>query len=186
MQAPDFDSFGVNTYRHRLHKRGDVVTLAPRGWIAALFFLVFAGGAGTMVFLRWQAVGHFEASVLMIAGSAVALLASVAALYYIVYREELTFDFARRRYRLLKGFRWNLREHQGDFGEIEAVVIRERRMTGSNMPNRSYRIFNIALEFRGESPTFDIWQAQTREQADHIAETLAEAFGCVVRHDGPR
>ncbi len=179
MSAPDFRTFGVNTYRGRFAQHGDTVTLTPRLWLAALTFaaIAMATGAFTLLPVLYR---HAPITLPRIAGLAATAGLLLAAVLYATYRERVSFHFGTRRYTVTKGFLWNPTEVSGDFADIVCVTVKEARFrrSGPGMPDRM--VYDIGIDCRTANPTFDIWQAQSEEQARHIAETLARAFGCRI------
>jgi hypothetical protein len=154
--------------------------------MSALFFLFVAIVAGAISLTPIIMRGEIPMSGGMLLAYAITIISAIAAVLYGSYREEVTFDFGSKTYRIKKGFFWKRREIHGTFEEIEAVEVQEGRMSsGGRVAGHntgSHISYNIWIECRRESPTFGIWQAQTREQAEYVSRELASAFGCEVRH----
>jgi hypothetical protein len=179
MTVPDFKKFGVNTYRSKVTQRGETVILAHRRWLAVVA-LSFLGAIVAFFFIVPMIMkGNYTLTLERVFGIPLFFILEAGAIAYALYREELFFDFGGRYYRLRKGFLWNIKEFRGFFNDIVAVVVMEDHIY-SKETRRNYTIFDISIECRKESPAFGIWQAQSREQADYISRTLANAFGCKV------
>ena len=183
MIVPDFKKFGVNTYRGRLIQRGSTVILAQRTWLAATSLGVFAAIVAFFFVAPMVVKGDYTITPGRILAVVFFLVLGWGSVACALYRAEIYFDFGERCYRVRKGFFRNIKEFQGFFNDIVSVTVRESRMSGSatGAPKRVYPLFHIEIEFGNESPAFDMWEAQSREQADCISRTLADAFGCEVK-----
>ena len=183
MTVPDFKKFGVNTYRGRLIQRGNTVILAQRTWLAAIALSAFGAIVAFFFIVPMIMKGDYTLTPGRVLAIIFFLFLEGGSIACALYRAEIYFDFGGRYYRIRKGFIWNIKEFHGFFEDIIAVIVRESHMSGSTTgaPRRVYSLFHIEIEFKKESPTFDIWEAQSREQADYISRTLADAFGCEVK-----
>ncbi len=176
--TPDFKTFGPNGYRSKLRQRGSTVTLSQRTYLAAIALCVFGAIAGFFFIVPMIMKADYTITFGRAMGILFFILLEGGALLYALYREEVVFDFEGKYYRFRKGFFWNIREIRGFFNDIVAVTVKEERHTTQR--HHRYTIFNIGIECKRESPTFDIWQTMEREKAQYISDTLASAFGVKV------
>lgn len=181
MDIPRFDKFGINLYHHKIIQQASAVTISVRTWVSAIIFLIIALGVGSIPAISIISTGKLSGGKL-VAGIG-AIVSFIIAILYAIYREQITFDFGSKYYKLKRGFIWSIKERYGTFSDITAVTIRETRMSGgtrSSAGRRTYISWGIGLEITPKTPTFEIWETSTREQAEFIARTLADAFGCKV------
>jgi len=181
MSIPQFDKFGVNTYRHKIIQRNGLVTISPRTWLAAIFFFLVGIGVGSFAVSVIISRGKIVLSGGMLAAYAGTVISIVIGILYALYKEEITFDFHAKNYQIKKGLLWKVKTVQGTFEDIEAVIVREARVSSGGNKVSSQVLYNIELKCRTESPTFDIWQTSTKKQAEYISASLAHAFGCELR-----
>ncbi|MCL4800942.1 MAG: hypothetical protein KJ025_15225 [Burkholderiales bacterium] len=174
--APDIADFGENAFRSRARLRDGVLTIAQRGWLFGLVFLVIAAVPAAFAVLD-PPRSIVLVRVLYAAAGAFALI----ALLYALYTQEVSFDFNVRRYRVHRGFAGMRRVAAGGFDDIVAVHLKEVRMTTEQAnAKRTLRFWDIGIECRRDSPTFDLWRAAEPGTARHVAGTLAAALGCRV------
>lgn len=175
----DTSRFGTNLFRCRMTNRNGVLTFIQPGWLYGATFLVIAGAIVTT--LSYQGVEFSGAGIIgyLAAGS----FGSIGMLYAL-YGHRMSLDTARRRLIVERGFIGFVREYESGFETITTVRVVEVR---SHQMHRGRTLatvtIDVGLECSTNQPTFDFWRAESREQAMHIAETVAAAIGCRVRFE---
>jgi len=175
---PDFNKFGTNTYRSKIIQRGSTVTISQRTYLAAIALSVFGAIVGFFFIVPMIMRADYTITLGRAIGILFFILLEVGALLYVLYREEVFFDFEGKYYRFRKGFFWNIKEVKGFFNDIVAVTVRESGH--STASHHRYRTYSIEIQCRKEGPTFDIWQTLDKEKARYISSTLADAFDAEV------
>lgn len=181
MNIPDFSKFGTNLQWAKVVQEDSKVTVTQRLWLATVALAVMGALIAFFFLISIIKSKDYSLSLEKIFVIVVFILVEVAALAYLLYKEELHLDFGSKYYKLTKGFLWNLKEYQGFFSDIAAIIVREDRMDSGGEGRKGYIVFDIEIGFKKEYPTFSIWRAQTEEQAREISHAIANACGCKVQ-----
>ena len=99
-----------------------------------------------------------------------------------MFVQEITFDTNIRKILLRRGFLGFAKKSEVTFGEIAGITVKEVGVTSKSghSTENALLMWDVGVDCMVNQPLFDIWRADNRERALHIAHTLADATGSKV------
>ena len=158
-------------------QNGGVLTITQRRWSFGLFFVIVAVVLTTVI--RTKQMGSSGVDILLYTATPLSFL---IGLLYAMSIREITFDTNKCRILLRRGFLGFAKKTEVAFGEITGITVKEVGVTsksGHSTAN-AMLMWDVGIDCNINQPLFDIWRADNRERADHIAHTLADAIGSRV------
>jgi len=174
----DTSKFGTNGFRSKMTRNGGVLTISQRGWLSCLFFVIVAAILAAVI--RTKQIEFSGVAIFLYAAAPFSLL---IGFLYALYVQEVSFDTDNRRFMLRRGFLGFTRKTDAPFNEITGISVREVRLASKEARStrtRTMIMWDIGIECKTNRPLFDIWKADNKETAFHIANTLADALGSKV------